>query len=584
MPLARLWAAYKFQTMNSRFFSREHILIFFVMLLCIVLLAKLFLVQVVHSNTYADRADHQYVTPSSDIYERGTIYFTQKDGGLVTAAVQASGYKIAIAPNKLKDPETAYQKISQIVSIDKASFLDKAGKKNDPYEEVADRLTREQADAVSALDLSGVSIYKEKWRFYPGKDLASHALGFVGYIGNALAGRYGLERQYENVLSRGQNNPYVNFFAEVFSDINKTLLGKGNMQGDVVTSIEPEVQGFLENTLSGVKDKYNANSVGGIIMNPEDGSIYAMAARPDFDPNNFSDAKSNSVFSDPLVESVFEFGSVVKPLVMAAALDKGVVTPETTYYDPGHVTVDSKVIYNFDKKGRGTASMQEVLTQSLNTGMVYVAGKLGHQNMRDYLLGYDIDKKTGIDLPNETSGLVSNLNSPRDLEYANAAFGQGIAFTPVELVRALSSLINGGKLVVPHLASEIKYDDGLTKTIAYSSGQAKISKATSEEIAGMMVKVMDQGVNKNDPAGLSHYSIGVKTGTAQVPDPSTGGYYPDRYMHSFVGFFPAYDPKFIIFLYARDPKGVQYSAETWTQPFESIAKFLINYYQVPPDR
>ncbi len=570
--------------MSFNFFSRERTLIFLVMFLAAVLLSKLFFVQVVRSEAYSDRADRQYVTPASDIFERGTIYFTKKDGGLVSAAAQASGYKVAIAPGKLKDPESVYRKISTVFNLNKESFLANAGKINDPYEEVADRLTREEADAVSSLNLKGVSVYKEKWRVYPGKNLASHILGFVGYIGNSLAGRYGLEREYQDILSRGKNDPYVNFFAEVFSNINGALLGGRNMEGDLITSIEPEVQGFLEKTLEGVMEKYKADSAGGIIMNPKDGSIYAMAARPDFDPNNFAEAKNNKVFSNPLVENVFEFGSVVKPLVMAAALDKGVVTPETTYYDPGHVTVDKKIIYNFDKKGRGTADMQKVLTESLNTGMVFVSSKLGRENMRDYMLAYGIGKKTGIDLPNETSGLVSNLSSPRDIEYANAAFGQGIAFTPIELLRGLSSLVNGGELVVPHLASEIKYDNGLSKNMSYTPSQAKISAKTSEVITQMLVNVMDKGVNKNDPAGLSHYSIGVKTGTAQIPDPATGGYYQNRYMHSFFGFFPAYNPRFIIFLYAKDPKGVQYSSETWTSPFESIVKFLINYYQIPPDR
>jgi cell division protein FtsI/penicillin-binding protein 2 len=550
-----------------------------------VLCAKLFLVQVMRGNFYSEAADHQYATSSTDIYERGTIYFKRKDGQLVSAATQISGFKIAIDTDKITDKESVYQKLSKIVTLDHNDFIKKAEKKSDPYEEIANHLSKEQADAISLLKLPGVNIFKEKWRFYPGGNLASHALGFVGYKGDLLGGRYGLERQYDYLLSRNANNPYVNFFAEVFSNIRKTLFESGELEGDIVTTIEPQVQGFLEKKLNEVRDKYQIDSIGGIIMNPIDGSIYALAVKPDFDPNNFSQVKNVSIFSNPLVENVLEFGSVVKPLVMASALDAKVVTPETTYNDKGSVIVEKKEIFNFDKKGRGPGiSMQEVLNQSLNTGMVFVEQKLGKERLREYLLSFGIKDKTTIDLPNETSGLVSGiLKSPREIEYANAAFGQGIALTPVELVRALASLGNGGNLVVPHVVKEIKYNNGISKEITYPTVPTKITKATGEEITSMLVTVMDKAI-KGGLGKLDHFSVAVKTGTAQVADNTTGGYYTDRHTHSFFGYFPAYDPKFIVFLYAINPKGVPYAANTWSDPFLDITKFLLNYYNVPPDR
>lgn len=447
---------------------------------------------------------------------------------------------------------------------------------------MANRLSKKEADAISLLKISGVNIFKEKWRFYPGGTLASHALGLVGYRESELGGRYGLERQYNKELSRNNNNPYVNFFAEVFSNINETLFKDEIEEGNVVITIEPQVQDFLEKKLRGVGEKYQVDSIGGIIMNPQDGSIYAMGVKPDFNPNDFSKTKI-STFSNPLVESVFEFGSVIKPLVMAGALDAGVVSAETTYNDKGSVIVENKEIFNFDKKGRGIVNMQEVLSQSLNTGMVFVEQKLGKERLRDYLFSYGIKNKTGIDLPNETSGLVKNLNSSREIEYANAAFGQGIALTPVELIRALASLSNGGNLVVPHIVKEIKYDNGSSKKISYPITRAKITPQTSEEITRMLVTVMDKAI-KGGLAKLDHFSVAVKTGTAQVADNTTGGYYEDRHTHSFVGYFPAYDPKFIVFLYAVNPKGVPYAATTWTDPFLDITKFLLNYYEIPPDR
>ena len=179
--------------------------------------------------------------------------------------------------------------------------------------------------------------------------------------------------------------------------------------------------------------------------------------------------------------------------------------------------------------------------------------------------------------------MVSNLNSPRDIEYANAAFGQGIAFTPMEMIRALASLANGGNLVTPHLAKMIKYDSGAEKVLSYPTTRTKITQATSDEITRMLVNVMDAYM-KNTTTNIEHYSVAAKTGTAQVAKENGGGYYTDRNTHSFMGYFPAYNPKFIIFLYAINPKGVPYAFQTWSGPFLDISRFLLSYYEVPPDR
>ncbi len=571
--------------MKSDFNKRSKIVGLFFVLGTLVFAGKLFLVQIVHGNTYSELADRQYVTPTDGVFERGDIYFSTKDGVLVSAATQTQGYKLAINPEKIKDREAVYSALYGIVpKFTREDFMAKAAKKNDPYEEILRSMTREEADKISALKLAGVEIHKEKWRFYPGRTLAAHTLGFVAYKGDELAGRYGLERRYEDVLTRDKDNPYVNFFAEVFSNIGESFFSEGERKGNLVTTIEPKVQTFLERELKSVKEKYNIDQIGGIIMNPKDGSIYAISAKPDFDLNDFKSAPNTSVYRNPFVENVLEFGSVVKPLVMASALDAKLVTADTAYDDRGSVIVEKREIWNFDKKGRGPGTtMQDVLNQSLNTGMVFTYKKLGKDRMREYLLSFGIKEKTGIDLPNETSGLVSNLNSPRDLEYANASFGQGIALTPIEMVRALAALGNGGVLVTPHLVSKIKYDDGTEKILTYETKPTKISKDTSEEISRMLVTVMDKSL-KNGTAKMEHHSIAVKTGTAQVANNQGGGYYEDRHTHSFFGYFPAYDPEFIVFLYAVNPKGVPYAAQTWADPFIDVAKFLINYYQVPPDR
>ncbi len=565
----------------SSFQLRIRIVIVCIFLVAIVLLFRLFFVQVIHKNSYAEKADRQYVTPSGNIFNRGSIFFSKKDGSLVTAGTVTSGFKLAMIPKNIVDPEEVYLKLDPYLEMDEATFLSKVSKTTDPYEEIATGLNKEQVTEIENLKLKGLSIFKDNWRYYPGGNLASHTLGFLAYKGDDLVGQYGLERYYNSTLSKPKDEAYVNFFAEVFSNISDTF--SNTSTGEIVTTIEPMAQYTLEQELATALSKWKADQAGGIIINPQTGEIYAIAGLPDFDLNNFKGVSDVGVYRNPLVENVFEFGSVIKPLVMAGAIDAGVVTPETKYTDNGFVVVDKKTINNFDKKGRGVVTMQDVLDQSLNTGMVYAENKLGHDKFRSYMKSYGLGEKTGIDLPNETSGLIKNLDSPRNIEYANAAFGQGIALTPIEAIRAFSIIANGGKMVTPHLAKKINYDNGLSKTLEYPILKENIlKKETTDTVTKMLIHVFesyDSGAHK-----MTNHSVATKTGTAQVALESGKGYYTDRHMHSFFGYFPAYDPKFLVFLFLENPKEIKYASQTLIPPFVNISKFIINYYNVPPDR
>lgn len=565
----------------ASFHSRIRVISFFIFLFACVLIGRLFFVQIVYKDRYDEKADKQYASSTLDTFERGDIFFSKKDKTLVSAASVMSGFKVAIKPKDIKDAEAVFKSLESYTTLTHDEFINKASKKNDPYEEVAVNLTREDADIISALRLPGVSIYKQNWRFYPGGSMAAHSLGFLAFKGDTKVGQYGLERSYNEILARPASQSYVNFFAEVFSNLGEIF--SSNRQGNIVTTINPEVQYNLESEMKKTFNLWNGDQVGGIIMDPKTGEIYAISAMPDFDLNQFSKVEDKSTFANPMVENVLEFGSVIKPLVMSAALDKGVVTPETSYNDAGFVTVDKKQMHNFDKKGRGLSTMQTVLDQSLNTGMVFVENKLGHDAFRTYMKNYGIGEKTGIDLPNETHGLIANLDSPRNIEYANAAFGQGIALTPIGAVRAFASLANGGNLVIPHLVKEIKYDDGTSKTLDFPPTRTNLlKKETTDTITRMLVHVFES--YGNGSYKLPHYSVASKTGTAQVAQDNGKGYYEDRHTHSFFGYFPAYDPQFIVFMYIKNPKGVNYASQTLLPPFVNITKFLLNYYNIPPDR
>lgn len=540
------------------------------------------MLQIVHQSDFADKADRQYVRPAQYTFNRGTIYLQAKDGSLVSGATVKTGYIIVINPKLLVDAEDTYQKISNIITVDRDDFMMRAGKKNDTYEEIAKKVEESKGKAIEALKIKGVNIYEDRWRLYPGGELAAHVLGFVGFKGDELAGRYGLERSYEDVLRRNADSVYVNFFAELFSNI-KNIAKDQPLEGDIVTTLEPTVQSFLERKVKETNGKWGSDTTGGIIIDPKTGEIYAMALHPTFDPNSFQSEKTSDVFSNFMVEDVREMGSIIKPLTVAAGLDSGAITAATTYNDTGCIILNTKSICNYDGKARGITPMQEVLNHSLNLGVSFITQKMGNEKFTTYFKNFGLGEKTGIDLPNESTGLISNLDTPRDLEHANASFGQGIAISPLETVRALATLGNGGYLINPHVVKQVNYKIGYSKVTPITKGKQVISEATSKEITRMLVNVVDVAL-LNGKAKNVHYSVAAKTGTAQISLPGGGGYYADRYLHSFFGYFPAKDPKFLVFMYTIYPKGVKYASETLTEPFLDTSKFLINYYELPPDR
>lgn len=567
---------------GSNHLSRFWVAALGVLAIALLLLVRLYSVQIVNGDKYADKADRQYMKPNSTVFDRGSIFFTAKDGNKISAAGLKTGFTIAIKPSAIKDAEAAYSAISKFAKVEKSEFMAKAARREDPYEEIAKRVDQNAADSIKALEIPGVGIYKERWRYYSGDSLASQVLGFVGYVGDTLKGRYGIERYYDDVLSRDSGASFSNFFAEIFSGIGSAIASDSRMRGDIETSIEPTVESKLEDELRRISGKWNSKLTGGIIMDPKTGEIIGMAAAPSFNPNSYQDAGDQRVYSNPLVEGIYELGSIFKPLTMAAGLDSGTVRADSLYEDKGYLVLDGRRISNYDGKGRGLVSMQEVLNKSLNTGAAHVALSMGSGKFASYMKSFGFGEETGIDLPNEAAGMTRNLDSGRSIDIATISYGHGIAVSPVAVIRALASLANGGLLVTPHIAKKIDYDIGISRKLSYGEPEQVLKKETSDEITRMLVKVVDTSL-RDGKVKMERHSIAAKTGTALLPSPA-GGYYDDKFLHSFFGYFPAYDPRFIVFLYTVDPKGVTYASETLTDSFMSLAKFLITYYEIPPDR
>lgn len=572
--------------MRAQFRSRIRIILAGIILFALCVVVRLYFIQIVHGDDYAQKADRQFASGGSGLFDRGSIYFTRKDGTLISAATLSTGFLVAINPQTLISPESAYTAIAAAAPdaalLSHEAFLAAVAKKNQVYIEVAHHLSDAEGQALSAQDISGVQVLRERWRTYPGRTLAAQSIGIVSYgSGKFLAGQTGLEANYDETLVRSGDSLYKNFFAELFSNVGNLLVAaKDAREGDLITTIEPEVQTRLENDIAKINQKYSSKESGGIIMDPATGAILAIASYPVYDANALQNVDAY-LLGNPLVEHVHEFGSIMKPLTMTAALDAGVITPETTYNDTGCIMVNTAKICNWDMKARGVIPMKQIIVQSLNVGASWIATELGQERFRSYFTKLFGDK-TGIDVPNEGRSLLGTINKSQQVGYDTAAFGQGIAETPIQMIRALGALANGGVMVEPHLVAAIRLNSGIDRPLDWSRKTEVFSQTAVRETTRMMTAVVDEKL-QNGKAMMPTMSIAAKTGTAQLTMPG-GGYYTDRYFHSFTGFFPSYNPRFIILLYTNDPQRVTYASDTLSPIFLDLTRFLIDYYAVPPDR
>ena len=608
--------------------KRINFFIFIVFSIFSLILLRLFYLQILHGKEYKSQGEDQYFFTTGDHFNRVDINFTEKNGNLVTAVQMTNEYDIAIDPktihssfiskNKEGQDEASFQnniytQLSNVFSknggvvmsatsslnatssnnsnslIDSASFTTKINKSNSSFEVIATNVNEDIANSIIGLKIKGMIVNRKKSRVYFEKDIGAKVFGFVGYSDVKKVGLYGLEKYYNDILQKvGTSNS--NFFAEVFSDLSsKTSVSAqslkektNNTQGDINLTIDPSVQKYLHKILSDTKTKWNSDKIGGIIMDINNGAIVGMDELPSFDPNNYKSVEDISYYNNDLVSGVYEMGSIIKPLTVAAALDSNVANEKTTYYDAGTLILNGLKVSNFDKRARGANTpIQQILSQSLNVGTAYLVQKMGGETLSQYFRKFGLGEYTGIDLPNEASGLTGNLDTHILVDSVTAGFGQGIAITPIQTIRALAALGNGGELVTPHVVKSISYDDGTIKQIALDDPiQVFDNASTSQKVSNMLIKVVDEGMHAKNPK----YTIAAKTGTAQMVNPANGTYYDDRYLHSFFGYFPATKPRYIVFLYQTYPKGAQYASQTLKDSFFNLVDFLVSYYEIPPDR
>jgi len=531
---------------------RINLIFIFIILFAAVLLSRLFYIQVLQTDFYKALAQGLKNLSQEETPERGEVFF--KNGEPL--AVNANFPLVFASPPKVENPEKTAQVLSKILNLSQDSIIEKL-KKDTLYSVIKNKLTEKEVELLKNSKLPGIYLTEENGRYYPNEFLASK---IVGFLGAQERGQYGLEEYYDEIL-------------------------RGSSQGaDLILTIDYDVQFMAEKLLKTAKENLDIEGGEIIVMDTNSGKIIALANFPNFNPNQYKEYALEGnleIFQNGATRKFFEPGSVFKPITMATALNEGLITPQTSYVDEGQVQIGGYTIYNYDGRVWGERTMTEVLERSINTGAVFVEKLLPHNVFLDYIDKFGFFKSTGIDLP-ETYSENNKFKEGYEINFATAAFGQGIEMTPIQLIRAYSTIANGGKLVKPYLVDKVLKDGKIVETKPEIS-EPIISSSTASQLTAMLISVVENGYAKS--AKIPGYYIAGKTGTAQVPFSALGmekSGYSEKTIQTFMGFAPAFNPQFLILIKLDNPKTktAEYSA---VPIFHDLAEYIIRYWQIPPD-
>ncbi len=544
--------------------------------------ARLYFIQVQQAEAYKERAQANHQVAKESMFRRGKIFMQDKSGQQVPLATNKKWFSVYAVPSKIEKQavDRVVGSLSGKLEVEESVLRKRLSKENDPYEPLTDRLSSQEANAIkSSTDHPGIKLTSSWGRFYPMEQLSARAVGFVGFEGDERAGQYGIEAAWDKTL--GGEASLQNRVNAVDNIVGWTKRSLGGVQSgsDVILSLDPNISTQAREILQELVDKWDANGGQIIVTDPETGFVKAMVAVPGFNPNQYGEFASN-MFLSPFHQLTFEPGSIFKAFTFAAALDSGAVTPQEKFTDTGEVKIGPEVIENYDGEARGTVTMTEVLEQSLNTGAIYAMRQVGQNLFKDYISQLRFGQKTGIRLPGEVSGDISNLDSGRPVNYATASFGQGVSVTQMQLVQAMGAVANGGNIYRPQLVRQVVHPDGGAEKFSPQRKEKVLSREATNRLTSMLVSVVENGKK----ARVKGYHVAGKTGTAQVASQNKPGYSADENIHTFIGYAPAYDPAFLALIKLDDPSGVRFAAQSVTPAFSDLAEFILNYYQIPPTK
>ncbi len=538
--------------------SRFTVLISSLLIAYSFLIFRLYNLELVKGGYYAARAESETLASQDLSTNRGSIYFTDENGKTLPAAINKDFPIVYAVPTAIVDQQEAANALAPLIDMPVSSLENIFSKPHDSYELLGAKVDPSVASQVGNLNIKGIYTDFSPERFYPMGSVASQVLGFVGpdTTDNGESGHYGIEGFYNSTLEG------------VVSGTEAISQGT-----DINLTIDPNIQIEAEKILDNLVASNNATGGSIIVEDPETGKILAMGSTPDFDPNDYS-SSSIADFLNTTVQKVYEPGSMFKVLTMAAGIDAGKITPQTTYDDKGTVVISGAKITNYDLLTHGAygpgTTMTNVIEHSINTGAVFAEEQTGNDIFTNYLKKFGLGEKTGVDLPGEVAGNLSELTSKApQVAFSTASYGQGVAVTPLEIINSIAAIANGGTLMRPYLNSAL--EPQVIRRV--------ISTSTAEQVTGMMVDAVDLA----HVANIDGYSLAGKTGSAFIPDLVHGGY-TDKLIDSYVGFGPTSNPKFIALIRIDTLPESAIAALSVVPAFRDLSQYIINYYGIPPDR
>ena len=592
-----------------------------VLAITILFVARLGHLQILQRGVYDALASGQRELYRELFPERGDILVTDQDGTEVPLATNQFLNLVWAEPRRVDDPIRTAQVLSEILEREVSEsenaptppsvadapstsppagedatgnlplatslyddILAKLQKPDDPYEPIRRKVSDETSAEVERANLPGIHLLREEFRLYPERSMAAHMTGFVSEDEEGgMSGKYGIEGHFDDTL-RGTPG-FV--FSEL--DVKGRWISVGMRRhdpvqdgADVVLTVDRTIQHVACTALQEAVERHQADGGSLVVLNPKTGAILAMCGAPTFDPNAYGDVESLAVYNNQPTFDAYEPGSVMKPLVMAGALDAGSVTPNTIYNDTASVTIDRFTIRNSDKQGHGIQTMTQVLEKSLNIGMIFVMRQMGGEKLTEYAHRFGLGAQTGVEVAAEASGDISSLDKGHEVYWATASYGQGVTATLMQLVSAYGALANNGAMMRPHMVKETRTADGTVDETEIETVRQVVSPHTAQLTTAMLVSVVENGHSKG--AQVPGYYMAGKTGTAQVAGKDGQGYKQDETRVTFVGYGPARNPAFVIAVRMDHPRTTPWAEGTVVPVAGEIADFLMDYLAIPPER
>ncbi len=583
-------------------YGRQLILVVFLFFLTLIIGGRLFYLQILKGSDYELAANRQHKIEQVLLQRRGEIFMHDStENKIVPIVINKNLTTVYAVPKEITDPYKVAKELANIFEdpegvcqkflpadaaeslVNKCklrkeieeSFYKKVSKHNDPYEPIRDKVDEATVNLIKAKKIKGI-YFKDDWvRYYPEKEKVAQVTGFWGYNKNGRVGQYGVEGYYDDELT-GEAGKFLgdkDLFGRMIT-AGETKLIQAQDGDDIVLTLDRIIQDKAYEIIQQAVKDYGAEHGTIIVMNPQNGEIKAMAGYPSYDPNNYNKVDNISVYRNLNISEPYEPGSIFKVITMAIGLDSGVIKPDDEYFDEGFIKLGKYKIRNADNKKYGQVNMTKILEDSINTGAAHIALETGRIIFKRYLNKFGFFNKLSIGLVGVAGSNFKSLNKPSDTSLATASYGQGITVTPLQMITAVSIIANGGHYIEPVIVDRIN-NKQLDKII---KSHEVISSRTANIVKAMMVSVIKNGHGKK--AGVPGYYLGGKTGTAEI---AAKGKYSNENNHSFVGFGPLDNTKFVIMVKISKPKWGKYSAVTAAPTFAKMANFLLQYYKIPPD-